>query len=181
MRGAHTRPRHGGDLLASKRSLEIPSRARVRRKVPGLFVFYAPLAESEYAHASEACFSGFESRVGYQIFRASECARACSFTTWMWQRCPAARNVPSESHGPRGGDGGLAPARSRHSSSGKSVTPPASRCEFEPRCLFHRSRRLTVRTAAFQAANAGSTPAGNAIGDVAQSTERSPCKRRMRV
>jgi hypothetical protein len=43
------------------------------------------------------------------------------------------------------------------------------------------SRRLTVRTAAFQAANAGSIPAGNANGDVAQSTERSPCKRMMRV
>ena len=26
--------------------------------------------------------------MGYQIFRASECARACSFTTWMWQRRP---------------------------------------------------------------------------------------------
>ena len=42
------------------------------------------------------------------------------------------------------------------------MTPPASRCEFEPRCLFQGSRRLMVRTAAFQAANAGSIPAGNA-------------------
>jgi hypothetical protein len=43
-------------------------------KGPRAFCFlYAPLAEAEYARASEARFSGFESRVGYQIFlRESE-------------------------------------------------------------------------------------------------------------
>lgn len=41
-----------------------------------------------------------------------------------------------------------------------------------------RSRRLMVRTAVFQAADAGSIPAGNSTydGDVAQSRERLPCK-----
>ena len=76
---------------------------------------------------------------------------------------PPRATCPRMVMGRAAGLGGLAPARSRHSSSGKSMTLPASRCEFEPRCLFHRSCRLRVRTAALQAVYAGSNPARNAM------------------
>lgn len=66
-RGELARLRCKGDRLATS-SLTDPSQARVRRKVPGFLFLCAPLAESAHAHASEACSSGFESRVGYQIF-----------------------------------------------------------------------------------------------------------------
>ena len=45
------------------------SKARVRRKAPGLFVL-PRWRNRRYAHVSETCSSGFESRVGYQICRA---------------------------------------------------------------------------------------------------------------
>ena len=108
-------------------------KARVRRKVLGLFVFYAPLAESAYAHASEACLSGFESRVGYQHFEIGDSHQFhCSFTTWMWQRRP--RRAATDLR--------------------RSPTRRAAG--------WRGSRRLMVRTAALQAAYAGSSPAGNA-------------------
>lgn len=47
---------------------------------------------------------------------------------------------------------------------GSSAASPAPRRGFESRCLLQRFRRLRVRTAAFQAADAGSSPAGNTMG-----------------
>jgi hypothetical protein len=101
---------------------------------------------------------------GTRIFLRRPRAFACSFTTWMWQRRPAARADASCQSRSRGGAGrAFARSKCRYSSTGQSETSPASGCEFKPRCLLHRSRRLKVRTAAFQAVNAGSIPAGNAI------------------
>lgn len=45
---------------------------------------------------------------------------------------------------------------------GSSAASPAPRRGFESRCLLHCSRRPRVRIAALQAADAGSSPAGNA-------------------
>lgn len=86
-RGPLARIRSEGDLLAT-RSPADQLKPGCAARSPG-FLFCMPRWRNwPYAHASEACLSGFESRVGYQIYCASECACACSFTTWMWQRRP---------------------------------------------------------------------------------------------
>ena len=124
MRGGYARAPSGGDLLAIKRRWQL-HQARVRRKVPGLFVARtpgfpvdasqcvapnAPLAESAYARVSETRCSGFESRVGYQILCEGEISR-CSFTTWMWQSMPRrALGVRTSTCGPRGGAAGVRPS-----------------------------------------------------------------------
>src|SRR5439155_17565103 len=66
-RGPLTRIRNGGDLLAITSPADLCKPGCAARS-PGFLFLYAPLAESGYAHASEACLSGFESRVGYQNF-----------------------------------------------------------------------------------------------------------------
>ena len=77
--------------------------------------------------------SGFESRVGYQLFEIGDSHQFhCSFTTWMWQRRP--RRAATDLR--------------------RSPTRRAAG--------WRGSRRLMVRTAALQAAYAGSSPAGNA-------------------
>ena len=171
MRGGYARAPSGGDLLAITQSLAVSpspgapqgprafcclrrpafrSRHSDERRDPN-----APLAESAYARASEARFSGFESQVGYQILFARAKAPAALLQLGCGKTIPAARNVPSVGLWAARRGGGFSPAQ--------------------------RSRRLTVRTAALQAVYAGSNPAGNASGDVAQSIEQSPCKRKMRV
>jgi hypothetical protein len=69
----------------------------------------APLAESAYARVSETRCSGFESRVGHQIF-SRERKLAPLFYNLDVANDPAARNVPSVGPWAARRGGGLAPA-----------------------------------------------------------------------
>ena len=103
----------------------------------------APLAESAYARVSETRCSGFESRVGHQIFCVSESSRR-SFTTWMWQTTPAARNVPSVGLWAARRGGGLSPATTFPSSNGQDRGPSSRVCRFESGREYQRFLSLAV-------------------------------------
>jgi hypothetical protein len=130
-RAHRSRRRSASDPLAS-RSTE----ARVRRKVPGLFVFHAPLAESAYAHASEACFSGFESRVGYQILLRERMRLRLLFYNLDVAKTSPPR-VLADADRARGGEAGRRARKSGgHGSTAQRAALPAPRCEFDSRRLF---------------------------------------------
>ena len=139
------RPRapSGPKETASDEFRPLSPKARVRRKVPGLFVL-PRWRNRRYAHVSETCSSGFESRVGYQIFlplrHSDRIKRNVLLQLGMWQET------------------------GRHGSTGRARRCQRREAGSRPAACPNRFRRLRVRTAAFQAANAGSTPAGNATG-----------------
>lgn len=125
----------------------------MRRKVPGLFV--CPAGGIRHTRVSQkhgvpGSNPGWGTRFTAPAMRPEE--SGCSFTT---------RDVANQS---------------RHSSTGRARRRRRRDAEFEPRCLLQRSRRLRVRIADLQSADAGSSPAGNTRG-CNSTAESPPCKR----
>jgi hypothetical protein len=163
MRGGFARAPSGGDLLTITivGSLSEPG---LSRKVPGLFVFVRPAGGT----GIRACLRSMSFRVRIPggvpdfVLRWRKNRRTLFYNLDV-ARSPAARIEPAFTCGPRGGAAGLV-VLCRHSSTGRARI--GDRLRFRNRCQTlisdeQGSRRLTVRTAAFQAANAGSIPAGN--------------------
>ena len=135
---------------------------------------------------------------GTRFFRASECARACSFTTWMWQRRPrraATQTRVGDRRAARRGGAGFIAVRVRislpvppfPSSKGEDRGPSRRVCRFKSGRERQRGRRFESRrlhqfhlAVAQRAArvvrgdeDAGSNPAGETINSpVAQRTRR---------
>lgn len=102
---------------------------------------------------------------GTRFFRASECARACSFTTWMWQRRPrrAADRPASMLDAPRGGVAWFP------SSNGQDRGPSSRVCRFKS----GRERQYSARCSA--AASARRSGRRDRRFDSCRRDQRFPC------
>ena len=156
----------------------------MRRKVPGLFVFCnAPLAK----YGKRACLRSMLVRVripgGVPEFLRRPQAFACSFTTWMWQRRPAARERARQTPRTVRGGAGRAFARCKENS---------SRCSAAGQRASFGTRRPQVRIlparpddspvaqrneerAATTREDEGSNPSGGANHGRRNSGEQSAC------